>query len=265
MAQSILENALLFSMEQGPRPYKYRLYFVVQEPGQEPQIHRLYVISAQKFHQFTLGGVYRLEYSGIRICNAEHLSTENISDSRYLYLVDLRDLRFMSDREAKRFGIFSEEYDPSALYYSFKTYKALVEYSPSFGLKLSVYLLKMLGYILSFFIPAGLYMLFIYSGSLLLRNVAFSAFRAISLPLAAMLVLPMLFWLINVLHKLIDTCLLSFPAIRAYMLHGYALRWGGFKKNLEFSSEDDRRQNRIFSIVSGVLALAGLLILFIAR
>lgn len=263
MAKSILKNALLFSKELGPQPYKYRLFFAVQEPGKEPQIHRLYVISARKFHQFALGGVYDLEYSGIRICRAAHLSTETLSDSRYLHLVDLRDLQFMSDRDAKRFGIFSDDYDPSALYYSFKTYKALVEYNPPFGLKLGVYLLKMFGYILSFFIPLGLYIIFIYYVSILGRNSDPTVMRAISMPLAAMLALPMVFWLINMLHKLIDTCLLSFPAIRAHMLHGYALRWGGFKKSLSFSREY-RTRNRIFAGISSGLLLIALLIVFLS-
>lgn len=261
MGKSTLHHALLFSKELGPQPYKYRLYFAVQEPGAQPQIHRLYVLRAQKFHQLTLGGIYHVEHSGVRLCRAEHLSTENLSDSQYLRLVDLRDLQFMSDREAKRFGIFSEDYDPSALYYSYKTYKSLVEYNPSFGVKLSVYLLKMLGYIFSFFIPMGLYLLFIYTLSLIGGDNS-SRLHAIALPLAAFLTLPMVFWMINTLHSLIDTCLLSFPSVRAYMLHGYALRWGGFKKNITLSPEH-RRHYAVFGTVSLGLLLAGLLLVFI--
>ena len=74
----------------------------------------------------------------------------------------------------------------------------------------------------------------------------------------------MVFWLINMLHKLIDTCLLSVPSIRAYMLRGYALRWGGFKKTLTFSPEY-RTRNRIFAGISAGLLLIGLLIVFLAN
>jgi len=263
MAKTVFYNALLFSKELGPHPYKYRLYFAVQEPGQDPQIHRLYVLSAQKFHQFTLGGVYNLECSGIRLCRAEHLSTENLSDSRYLHLIDLRDLQFMSDRDIKRFGILSDQYDPASLYYSFKTYKSLVEYNPAFQIKALVYMMKMVGYILSFFIPMILYMLFIYSISLMGKPEIYSTISAISIPLAAMLALPIVFWLISLLHTLIDTLLLSIPAIRAYMLHGYALRWGGFKKNLSFSAEHRKGYLTSGAISLGLL-LIGLLLVFIA-
>lgn len=263
MGKTVLSNALLFNKEIGPRPYKYRLFFAVESEDGQTEIHRLYVRSARHFRQMALGGTYNITYRGIRILSAEHLSTEILSDALYFRLIDLRDLEFMENRDAKRFGIFADEYDPSEFYYSFKTYKSLVEYNPSFGLKLAVYLLKMLGYILSMFIPVGLYILGIYSISLLSETTSVSVFHAIAFPIAAILTLPIILWMINAMHTFLDTCLLSIAAFREHMLSTYALRWGGFKKNIALSKEQ-RRYYAKFGLVSFVLMIIGIALMFIA-
>ena len=220
MGKTVLSNALLFNKEVGPRPYKYRLFFAVQTEDGQQEIHRLYVRSRKRFHELKLGGTYHIRYSGIRITGAEHLSTEVLSDALYFRLIDLKDLQFMGNRDAKRFGIFEDEYDPSEFYYTFKTYKSLVEYDPPFGLKLSVYLLKMLAYIISMFIPIGLYILGIYSISLLSETTTVSVFHAIAIPIAATLSLPIILWMINALHTFLDTALLNIFFIGYYPFKG---------------------------------------------
>jgi len=263
MGKTILSNALLFNKEIGPRPYKYRLFFAVENEEGQTEIHRLYVYSPRHFKQMTLGGTYNIACRGIRIVSAEHLSTEILSDALYFRLIDLKDLEFMENRDAKRFGIFSDDYDPSEFYYTFKTYKSLAEYNPPFGLKFSVYLLKMLGYILSMFIPVGLYILGIYSISLLSETTSVSVFHAIAIPIAATLTLPVILWMINALHTFLDTCLLSIPAFREHMLSIYALRWGGFKKNISLSKEQKRYYAK-FGLISLLLMIIGIALLFIA-
>lgn len=263
MGKTVLSNALLFNKEIGARPYRYRLYFAVQSEDEQPVIHRLYVRSAKLFHEMALGGNYDLTCSGIRITDTHLNSTETLSDVLYYRLIDLKDLQFMDDRDAKRFGIFEDDYDPSELYYSFKTYRSLVEYTPSYSLRLAIWLIKMLGYILSMFIPVGLYILGIYSISLLAKTTDVSLFHALAIPIAATLSLPIVLWMINALHTFFDTSLLSIPSFRNHMLKLYALRWGGFKKNTTLSNEQ-RHYYAKFGMVSLGLFLIGVILLLLA-
>lgn len=65
------------------------------------------------------------------------------------------------------------------------------------------------------------------------------------------------------MHTFFDICLLGIPAFRNHMLSLYALRWGGFKKNITLSAEQ-RHYYAKFGMISLALFIAGVILLFIA-
>ena len=251
-------DLMLFSKEHGRYPYKYRLYFAERSSAstERPVIYRYCAGSKKMFDSLSLGGVYDVIYSGVYIKSFEPTATVNLSNDAYLALVDARDLMFMDTASAKRIGLMDENYDPADYYYDFDSYKALVEYEPTFGHKLVVWALKILSYLLCIVIPIGIYLLFIFSlSSNILTDTSIATTKVFALPVAAIGTLPFLVWAMTVIYFSSELLFLNMEYMRYYLLRSYALRWAGMRKSCFPEPFQKKRLIKTGIIAGSILAV----------
>lgn len=263
MREQKLYSAVLFSIERGSYPYKYRLYFAVsRKKGAEPQIHRFFVRSKKVFEQFILGGVYDIAYIGMRIKSAVFLSIYPLTNTEYFELIRLRDLHFMDDNALKEYGVKTHRYAPSEYYYTFDIFKSLVSYKPTFIIKLLINLLKLATYFLSFFIPICLYLLTVYFFSASGLTSSLTALTAFTVPIMSIMLLPFIIWMMCALYTVGNYLLLSLPFARNFLLKQYTLKWAGMRKSCYL--EDDVKTKLLKSgIITFAIALISIIISFI--
>ncbi len=265
MQKHKLFDAVLFSVEYGALPYKYRLYFAVKgENGARPSVHRLFVRSKRAFDKFVLGGVYTLELMGIRIKSFSCEDMYPMTDEEYFDLVKLRDRLFLDKSEADHMRVHDKRYDPSKLYYTYSVYKSLLEYKPSFWKAFAINACKLLCYLLAFFIPICLYLLFVYFCATTRTGGVIFGSLALTLPITAVGSLPFLIWLMSIMNTSGMLILLNIPYMRPYMLKRYALRWAGIRKSCYI--EPDQQRFIVKSlIITGSILVASIILALVVR
>lgn len=246
-----LYNAVLFSIEKGPYPYKYRLYFAAKNKNSEPELHRFFVRSKKVFEEFIIGGVYNLDYSGMRIKSASYICVYPLNDTEYFDLIRLRDRQFMDDKAQHEFSVHSRHYSPADHYYTFDVYKSLMDMRPPLYKRLLVNLIKLACYLLSFFIPIGVYLLTVYFFSASALDSSKTVLTAFTVPLLSILLLPFIIWMMCALYTMFNYLLLNMPYARNLLLKQYTLKWAGMRKSCFF--EDDIRK-KIFN--GGIITFA---------
>ena len=266
MQKSELGGLLLFSMERGRYPYRYRLYFAELDTidGKRPVIHRLKVNSRRRFFSFALGGIYNISCSRITIKTVEHTGSYNLSDMDYYRLVDARDLLFLDDKSARFIGLADEQYDPREYYYSFSAYRQLLEYAPPFWNRALVNGCKLIVYLLCLFIPVALYLLFLFSiSNSLTGSGTLTVSRVFAVPIAALGTFPFLLWMMTAVYAVSETLLLNIRSLRYHMLRSYALRWAGMRKSCYIEPSQKRALLKSGLITGGIFLVTLLLVLFV--
>ena len=254
MKRSSLYDAVLFSVEKGAYPYKYRLYFAIAgQKGEEPELHRFFVRSKKIFDGFKLGGTYNIDYSGIRINSAQLTDIYPLTDSEYYELIRLRDLQFMDAKTQAQLNMDKQSYTPSEIYYSFKIFKSLAEYKPGAIKAFLINLCKLACYLLSFFIPIALYLLAIYFFSASSRFSS-SGHLALTVPTASVCLLPFIIWMMCALNNFVTLLLLNIPYMRSYLLKSYTLRWAGMRKSCYIDDSSRRALLKGGLITFGIAA-----------
>ncbi len=258
-----LHDAMLFSVERGAYPYKYRLYFA--EPsvnGEMPEIHRMYVRSRRAFSRLKLGGIYDVDYRGIRVIDTKTIGTHDMTDDEYFDLLYVRDRMFQDKNNKKRLGMYDKDYDPEQIYYTFDVFKSLVEYKPGFWQAFTANALKLFCYFLSFLVPIALYLLLVYLFSSSGFITTLSSRGAVTVPITAICIIPFIIWIMSILHTAIMTLLLNVPYIMPYMLKIYALRLAGIRKSCVI--EDDTRKSLFISgAITLTIAVISVIIMFV--
>lgn len=264
MKKDILNNAILFSMERGPYPYKYRLYFAVWSEEEETYaIHRFFVRRKKQFAQFILGGVYDLVYAEIRILDFRMTNHHQLKEQAYLAFTQMRDSLFMDEREAAHIGLYEEDYDPADVYYTFDLYKSLVEYQPPFWKKFAINLMRTTAYFLGLFIPIALYILFIYVLSVTISGNNTLASTAVTIPIAAAGTFPFILWMMYAINLATESLMLNMEYTRAYVLRNYALRWGGIRKSCVPNPNEGKKLKKYGIITGGIMLFCILFALII--
>ncbi len=259
-------DLVLFNKEYGRYPYKYRLYFVKRASmgTDHPVIYRYCTHSRNQFNKFSLGVSYDIVFTGVFVKGFEPMSTVGLSDCTYMRLIDARDLMFMDAPAAKRLDLLSNDYSPEDYYYSYPSYKALVEYTPGVWHKLLVGAIKILSYLLSIAVPVAIYLLFIFAmSSGMLNRADISTSKVFALPVASIGTLPFLLWMMTMIFYLLELLCLNMDFMRYDMLRLYALRWGGIRKSCYFEPLQKQRFLRTGIISVSILVVSVIAVFFI--
>ena len=264
MQAKVKSNMLLFSMEIGKYPYRYRLYFAEQDASglSNPKIHCFRVKSRKVFSHLSLGGLYTLTYKKFVIRSFELEASNTLTNEEYFHLLELRDLKFMDEKTMRSIHMFSSSYSVDSYYYNFENAKKIYEYRPSFIQRLTVLGAKLVSYFASFVIPAALYFLFLYALIALTQRSQPTAFRALSFPIAALITLPFIVWLMYTIFLFGEIVLLNISFMRDSMLRLYFLRWAGMRKSC-YIEKPQKHAIFKFGLISALLLVIGLVIIFI--
>lgn len=254
-----LSNLVLFNKEVGRYPYKYRLYFAEASTvkSRKPQVHRFFVTSRSVFRDFALGQAYDVHFSGVKIIGFQPMDSFPLTDEDYFRLVDMRDLVFMDKPSAKRIHLLDDSYSPEDVYYSYSTYRNLLDYQPPLGQVIGISALKVLLYVLCLLIPLVPYILFVLS---FMGNSEVHLSSIFTLPIACIGTLPFVIWMMTVIYTLSEYLLLNLNFSRYYILRSYALKWAGMRKSCYI--EKNQRDRLIVSgfVCMGILGVSLLLI-----
>lgn len=261
MAETYTTNDLiLFSKEIGRHPYLYRLYFAELSTltDKTPVIRRFVVKSRAAFDGYALGGVYSLTHDGLIVLSAEHEGDAPLSETDYLTLVDVRDLRFMDDHTSEEIGLTNEDYSPAERYYSYQEISALLNYQPSTKHRLLYAFLKVASYAACIIVPLGLWLLFTYTISVLMQDAGLNN-TPFGLPILTLGTMSFIIWLMCFLFKNVDLFLLNTEAFRYDSLKSYALKWGGMRKSCQMEPEE-RKSLAKGGYITGAVCIVSLLV-----
>lgn len=265
MAKTYTTNDLiLFSKEIGKRPYVYRLYFaeLATLTDKTPVIRRFVVKTRKAFENYVLGGVYSLTHDGLTVVSAEHEGDAPLSETDYITLVDVRDLRFMDDATGDAIGLTDDDYSPIERYYTYQEITALLRYTPSTGHRLLYAFLKVASYAACIIVPIGLWLLFTYTFSVLTEDAGLNN-TPFGLPILTLGTMAFIIWLMCFLFKTVDLFFLNTDAFRYDTLKSYALKWGGMRKSCRMEPEERKSLAKGGYITGAVFILSFLVALFL--
>ena len=222
-------------------------------------IHCFCVCSRKRFFSLELGRIYSITANGLFIREIECTGRQHLSEEDYLYLLDTRDMIFMSDEERAHVGFDGEEYDPHDFYYSLKDASAIYKYEPTWQEKLFRICLKAIEYSVSTLIPIGLFLIYVFAMTHI-KSSAGSFLAPYVLPIAAASSMPLMFFLMSFLYRLGEGLLLNTPTAKYITLKKYFLLWAGMKKAVAFEALNTELIKKV-GIGTASLFFVGLLIL----
>ena len=210
----------------------------------EPVIHRYYCSKSQ-FDSIVPGGEYALKTRGRRILDLSLSEEYEIDDDFYHYLLHWKMVKYGGGSQ-KRF-------DPED-YYSFSELLQLIRYREDLKTRFLNGFLKFWVFLAALALSPILYIVML---ALILPGSS-----AVGAPVFAVLTLPLMVFLLALLHQLAQYLLLRYERTRYGMLRTYTLRHGGARLALN-PSADVRAWMVGFGTVSAGMALMGLIMLFV--
>ena len=258
------KDLLLFSVQVVRYPYKYRLFFEeITTTKKAPIIHCFYVYNKKSFEGVRIGGLYTLTLSGLKAISLKETGSYNLAPDEYFSLILLRDTIFLDKRTKLEIGMDQPEYHPSDVYYSLSSTRSLIGYRPDRLSTLLYWLSKGLMYLFSIIVPVALYILYVIAISFIAGSSNPSSTRSLSMPIAALCSVPMLFYLMNVIYVFTELIILNINKTRYVQLKAYCLRWGGLRKSCMLEPEQKQTLKRRLWISLGILCIGTILSLLV--
>lgn len=257
MDSATYPDLLLFSKEIDSPPCRYKLFFAELSSirRRKPIIHRFSIKNYKEFEALSLGTVYSIVADNTKIIEATKDSSYNLTDGEYFRLIDARDAIFLDDKSAEFIGLHEPNYSPKDVYYSYSTYKSLMQYRATPMHMFGVNLCKLTMYFLCLFLPVLLFFLAMYAASSFVQADFLRFGRAVAIPILALGALPFVIWLMTAMHTISELLMLNMEHFRCDCLRSYTLKWAGVRRNCRI--EDSQKR---LIIKSGIISMSFLVV-----